>query len=141
MFPATQIPAVANGNILPGRFLTGVAGPGNFLLMVQASSPAEPIFGVSGRHTRGPSGTVNGDTFNAIAGDSLSYHGPLQIAELELGGNVTNMNVLLTTDAQGRGVALAPADGNTRYYGAIALRSGSTGEFIPVYVLPPTPTV
>lgn len=138
MFPLSQIPLVANGNISPGRFLTGVSGAGNFLLAVQASASTALILGVSERGVRGPADGQSGtnETYIAIAGDEIPYRGPLQIAELQLGATVSNMNVPLTSDANGKGTPLAPSNGTTTYYGAIALQGGAADEFIPVYVLP-----
>lgn len=142
-FPMTQIPLTANGNIRPGRFLTTVSGNANFLLVVEATASTQFLVGISERYFRGPADGQGGtnETYLAIAGDPVPYRGPLQIAELILGGTVNNMGVLLTTDGSGAGVATAPSDGTTTYYGAIALQSGVSGEYIPVYVLPPTPTV
>ena len=138
-FPMTQIPLTANGNIRPNRFLTSVSGSGNFLLVVEATASTQFIVGVSSDGTRGPGGVD--DTYVAIATEPVPYRGPLQIANLMLGGTVTNMGVPLASDASGRGVATAPADGTTTWYGAIALQSGVANDVIPVYVLPPTPTV
>lgn len=141
MFPTTQIPLVANGNIRPNRFLTGVTGNANFLLAVEATAATQTLFGVSGDSTRYAPGSPGDDGFIAIAGEHIPYHGPLQVANLKLGGTVDNMNVPLSSDSAGRGVATAPADGTGNRYGAIALRAGVLDEVIPVYVLPPSFTV
>lgn len=143
MFPATQIPLTANGNVRPGRFLTGVTGNANFLLAVEATASTQFLLGVSERYPRGPSDGQGGsnELYVAVAGEHIPYRGPLQIAELLLGGTVSNMNVPLTSDGSGRGVALAPADGTTTWYGAVALQAGVENDYVPVYVLPPTPSV
>ena len=143
MFPATQIPLTANGNIRPGRFLTTVSGAGNFNLTVEATASTAIILGVSERYARGPADGQGGsnELYVAIAGEEVPYRGPLQMAELLLGGTVTDQGIPLTTDSSGRGVADAPTDGTLLWYGAIALRSGVENDYIPVYVLPPTPTV
>lgn len=133
MFPLARPNLTANGNVRPGRFITSVSGNGNFLLAVEATASTAPIFGVSARGTRGPAGVD--ETYCAIAGESLPYHGQGEIAELLLGASVTNMGVPLTTDNQGRGTPLAPTDGTTTYYGAIPLRPGLINEYIPVWVL------
>jgi hypothetical protein len=133
----TQIPLVANGNVAPGRFLTLVSGNANFGLAVQASASTQLIVGVSERWTRYAPGTGDDDGYIAVAGENLSYRGPGQIAELQLGGAVSNGNVLLSADADGKGVASAPADGVATYYGAVALQAGVADEYIPVYVLSP----
>jgi hypothetical protein len=142
-FPMTQIPLTANGNIRPGRFLTTVSGNSNFLLVVEATASTQILLGISERYVRGPADGQGGsnELYIAITGDEVPYRGPLQIAELLLGGTVSNMGVLLTSDGSGQGVATAPANGTTTYYGAIALQAGVSGDYIPVYVLPPTPTV
>ncbi len=139
MFPLSQIELTANGNVRPNRFITGVAGAGNFLLAVEATASTQMILGVSESGTRGPGGVD--DTYIAIAGEHLPYRGPLQVGELILGGAVTSILVPLTSDGAGAGIAQAPADGTTCWYGAIALRTGTTNDIIPVWVMPPTPTV
>lgn len=141
MFPSTQIPLTANGNIPPRRFITSVSGNANFGLAVLATASTAIILGVSADATRNAPGSAGDDGYLAIAGEELPYHGPLQIANLDIAGTVSNMGVLLTTDGSGKGVATAPSDGTTTYYGAVALRAGVSGETIPVFVLPPTPTV
>ncbi len=142
-FPMTQIPLTANGNVRPGRFLTSVTGNANFLLAVEATASTQFLLGVSERYVRGPADGQGGsnELYIAIAGEELPYRGPLQIAELLLGDTVDNMGVLLTTDSSGRGVPDAPTDGTVCYYGAIALQAGLVNEYVPVYVLPPTPSV
>lgn len=129
----------ANGNIRPNRFLTTVTGTGNFLLVVEATASTAMIIGVSESGTRGPGGVD--DTYIAIAGEEVPYRSALQKAELKLGGTVDNMGVPLTSDGSGQGIAQAPANATTCWYGAIALRSGVSGDIIPVWVLPPIPTV
>jgi len=131
----------ANGNVRENRFLTFVSGSGNFRLAVEATASTQPLFGVSGSGTRGPARDVDGDTYLAVAGDPIPYTGPLQFGALKLGGTVSNANVLLTSDSAGRGIAQAPSNGTTCYYGAIALEAGVENDVIEVYVLPPTPTV
>lgn len=137
MFPLTQIPLSANGNIRPNRFITSVSGNGNFCLAVEATAATQTIFGVSGNETRYAPGSPGDDGFIAIAGEHLDYFGPLQIGQLVLGGTVSDMGIPLTSDSAGRGVATAPVDGTSNRYGAIALRPGLVGETIPVYILPP----
>ena len=136
MFPLSQINLTAGGNITECRFLTTVSGNGNFRKAIQAVSSTALILGVSERGTRGPARDVDGTTYLCIAGDPIPYRGPLQVASLMLGGTVSDMGVPLTSDASGRGIAQAPADGTTTYYGAIALQPGIVGDIADVYVLP-----
>lgn len=55
-------------------------------------------------------------------------------AELILGGAVTR-GQKLTSDANGAGVAAAPAAGTNNQIGAVALISGVAGDIIPVHVV------
>ena len=137
----TQPNLTANGNIRGNRFLTGVSGNGNFRLAVEATASTQLLLGVSESGERGPAMFSDGGTYLAIAGDSIPYRGPLQFAALKLGGTVSNANVPLTSDSSGRGVAQAPSDGTTTYYGAIALEAGVEDDVIEVYVLPSMATV
>lgn len=141
MYGMTQPPLLANGNIAPSRFVTTVTGAGNGGKAVQASASTAIIIGVSEAWTRFPPGSPSDDGFIAIADESLAYRGPGSICKLELGGTVSDAGVLLTTDADGKGIAQAPADGVTAYYGAMALETGVSGDKVRVVVLAPTPTV
>lgn len=132
----TQMPLTANGNVRAGRFLTLVDGAANFGLAVEATASTQLIVGVSARGGRYAPNSAGDDGYIAVAGEGLPYHGPGQIAELLLGGTVSNANIPLSSDGSGRGVASAPSDGTTTYYGAIALRGGSSGEYVPVWVMP-----
>ena len=135
----TQPNLTAGGNIAPKRFLK-LDGT-NFQQAIQATNASVPLIGVSDRYTRFPPGSPSDDGYIAVSGDALAYRGPLSMALLTLGGTVTTMNTPLTADADGKGVAQAPADGTTAWYGAFALQDGVAGDDILVYVLPPTPTV
>jgi hypothetical protein len=141
MFYGTQAPFLADGNVSPSRFITTVTGAGNAGKAVQASASTAIIVGISESWRRHPPGSPSDDGFIAIAGESLSYRGPGTIARLKLGGTVSNAGILLTTDGSGQGIAQAPADGTTAYYGAMAMDTGVSGDFIRVVVLAPTPTV
>lgn len=129
----------AGGNISPARFIT--LDTSTFQYALQASAATQFLVGVSANQTRYAPGSPADDGYCAIAGESLRYHAAGQIGWLKLGGTVSNPRVLITTDSSGQGVATAPSDGTTVYYGAMALRAGVSGEFIPVWVLSPAPTV
>lgn len=132
---------VANGNISPRRFLTTVTGNGNADKVVQASASTAIIVGVSFNATRFPPESPADDGFLAIAGEQCPAHTAGHICLLDLGGTVSNAGVLLTTDGNGKGIAQAPSDGTTCYYGAIARETGVSGDAVKVVVLAPTPTV
>lgn len=57
------------------------------------------------------------------------------IADLQIGGSVTRGNYI-TVDAQGRGVAAAPAAGVNNNVIGVALQSGVSGDIIPVLISP-----
>lgn len=135
----TQPPLQAGGDIYPKRFIT--LSTTAFRTALQASAASQILVGVSEAWTRFPPGSPSDDSKHAIAGEQVGYRGPLQIATLTLGGTVSNPSVLLTADADGKGVATAPGDGTTRYYGAVALEDGVSGEDIDVWVIGPCPTV
>ena len=139
---APQAGKKANGNVRPRRFLTVVSGAANADYLVEATAASQLLIGVSSDATRYPPGSPADDGFVAIAGEPLPYHGPGHMCQLDLGGTVDGTTGwLLTSDGSGLGVATAPSDGTTRYYGALALRSGISGDTIDVVVLAPTPTV
>lgn len=132
MGPTFQQPQLeANGNISPRRFISPTAATNN--RADQSSGTSVPIFGISYDKTRFPPNSPSDDTFNAIAGEALSYHGPGEIANLDLGGNVTDLTVALTSDASGKGIAASAGN----WVGAYPLKLGSTGDTIPVWIIPP----
>lgn len=57
------------------------------------------------------------------------------IADLQIGGSVTR-GAYITVDAQGRGVASAPAAGVNNNVIGVALQSGVSGDIIPVLISP-----
>lgn len=139
----TGIPATAAGNIAPGRFITTTAtsNAANTLLVQQATSDTllQVHVGVSERWQRYAPNSPGDDGYIAILNEEVSYRGPLQIAELKLGGTVY-FNTPLTTDGSGQGIAATfPTAGSVGWAPrAIALRNGVSGDYIPVYVLPPS---
>ena len=140
-FPLSAPRLVANGNVSPARFLTTVTGAGNAGLCVQASASTAIIVGVSGRNVRYAPGSPGDDGYNAIAGETLDGAATAGMeAELKIGGTVDNWGQLLTTDSSGLGIAGDPTDGTVKWFGALALGTGVSGDFINVWVLPPTPT-
>jgi hypothetical protein len=57
------------------------------------------------------------------------------IADLQIGAGVTR-GAYITVDAQGRGVAAAPAAGVNNNVIGVALQSGVSGDIIPVLISP-----
>jgi len=57
------------------------------------------------------------------------------IADLQIGAGVTR-GAYITADAQGRGVAAAPAAGVNNNVIGVALQSGVSGDIIPVLISP-----
>ena len=135
-------PKMANGNISPRRFITGVSGAGNGDNVVQATAATQVMLGVSNDATRYPPGSPADDGFVAIAGEPLPYYGPGMMCRLDIGGTVDgSTGWLLTSDGSGKGLATAPANGVSNFYGAYALETGVSGDNIRVVVLAVTPTV
>lgn len=138
MFPLDQPHFVANGNVAPCRFIAPVVSSTGGAKAVQASSAAALILGVSTEATRNAPGGPADDGYCAIAGEPLTYRGPGQIANLTLGGTVSSANTLLTTDSDGKGIAVDDTSDAKIFVAAIALQPGVAGDKVPVYVLSPT---
>jgi len=114
---------VADGTIYQNRFVKeGTTGDGYAL---QAAASSDLIIGVSALPT-------NTTTPNyALVGVRLDIQ-HVGIADLLIGGAVTR-GQLLTSDADGKGVAVSAAG---QRVGAMALQSGVTGDIIKVLVQP-----
>jgi len=108
----------AEGTINPFRIVRfGAADYG----VLQASGPTDLSIGVSTEVD-----STTGERTDVI------HSG---IADLRLGGTVAR-GQLITSDAQGRGVAAAPAAGANNRYIAVALISGVADDIIPVLLSP-----
>ena len=133
----TQPSATAAGSISPCRFIVWNTGSGNELQVVQATGSGSLFAGVSEAWVRNAPGYGPDYTYIAISGEECPYRGPLQIGKLQLGGTV-NGTVALTSNGSGQGVAATiPTAASVGYIGALSMRSGVSGDYIPVYVLPP----
>lgn len=133
---------IAGGNVARCRFISRHST--GFNTVIQASAATQLLVGISADWTKYPPGSVSDTAISGLhaqTGDQVSYHGPLQMCLLELGGTVSDPRIPLTSDADGKGVATAPSDGTTVYYGALPLEAGVSGDKIKVWVLPPTITV
>lgn len=132
----TQPSATAAGNISPSRFITWQTGAGNELTVVQATAATQLLAGVSEKWVRQAPGYGPDYTYIAIANEECPYRGPLQVATLQLGGTV-NATVPLVSNGSGQGIAATiPSASSAQYIGALSMRSGVNGDYIPVYVLP-----
>jgi len=124
---------VANGNIAPSRFVKiDTTAEGKVL---QAGA-GDKTYGVSEPGVRNvPYGALD-DGFAAIAGENLRIFGPGPDKDipLELGGTVTQGD-RLKSDANGKGVVTVT---NLDEWGAVAMKSGVSGEIIPVQPVYPS---
>ena len=105
--------------------------------VVQAKGVAQRILGVSMEGTdyppyNDPRITVPG--YAAIQGEELQVYGPGEICKILLGGTVL-FGSTLTSDANGKGVAITPANSGTiNFVGGIALEPGVSGECVDMLV-------
>jgi hypothetical protein len=138
--PFTQTPLEANGDIYPRRFIVGVAGTGN--LGVQATGSTIPILGVSYDKLRYPPNSPADDGKNAVAGEQLSYHGWGTIARVDIGTDITDLTVPVTSDGSGKAKPVSFAGGQTAlvWIAGLPLDIGTSasGASTRVYILPPS---
>jgi len=123
---------VASGNISPSRFVA--LSTAQDFTVLQGTDVLVP-FGVSQPGTQEAPGTAADSGYAATDGKVIKVYGPGETALLELGGTVTRGD-WLKPDANGKGVTASIASATVIYYGARALRSGVSGEKVPVYVFP-----
>lgn len=111
----------ANATVNPSRFVKFDSADD---LVIQGAAATDLLIGVSV------------ETIGASSGESLDViHAGL--AYVEAGGNITR-GTKVTSDANGKAVAAAPAAGSNVQVGGIALASAVSGDLIPVLVLPQT---
>ncbi len=122
----SAISYTASGNISPMRFVSEVAGVDYTVAQSGANST---IIGVSGVYTQ------SFDTvYHATNGNVCQVSDPTQVPLLELGGLVSANDYLLS-DASGKGIKGSTTISSHQEFGAVALRNGRSGEFIPVKVV------
>ena len=119
---------VANGNILPARFISVDATLDFGCLQSGAGSK---VVGVGQLGIGTPPGVAGSSAYAATAGKAIAVYGIGQPCYLTAGGVVTRGD-LLKADTNGKGVAGVSAND---YYGAIALESGVDDALIRVQVL------
>ncbi len=127
---ASLIPVQAGGNINPSRFVTIDVTDNH--TVVESNSGDTKIFGISAEHTRDTPDS-GGSAYHAIAGDQARIHVMGDDPLLELGVGGCTAGDFLKPDNDGKGVTAA--SGATA--GALAMESGSAGEKVKVFVLPP----
>jgi hypothetical protein len=128
----------ASGNVSPSRFVSGVSGSDYRVFQATASTP---VVGVSQIGTQEAPGTDADSGYAATTTKALRVYGMGEVALLELGGTVSAFDYV-APDASGKGTAASLNVSSIQYVGGQALRSGISGEKIPVVVgaKPPTAT-
>jgi|TARA_R110002110_G_scaffold412840_2_gene639292 hypothetical protein len=118
---------IAGGAILPARFVKADSTDGQ---VIQADLNAQPM-GVSGQSAKDARNDVN-NANHAESGDHCQVNDGTgndtdRTVLLELGGTVAFGGAIMP-DANGKGIAATTG----KYYGAIALSDGVSGDLIPV---------
>ncbi len=121
---------VSGGDVRPSRFIKVSTAADYTCLEADAN---EAVIGISTNATR-DAPIPNADTDAAEAGDDLHYHPIGSVCQLELAGTVTRGDEI-KSDADGKGVVRATTGTTLQNFGAIALESGVSGEFIQVLVV------
>lgn len=122
---------VANGNINPSRFVS--LDTAEDYSVLQCNTSRLP-FGVSNWGTQEAPGTSADSGYAATDGKELKVFGVGEVALLEIGTGGCTRGDRLKSDADGKGVTASVASSTVVHYGAVALRSASAGEKIPVVV-------
>ena len=136
------IPAKANGNIYPCRFVSmdASSAPGTDFKVLEDIIVAANIAGISQEGTDWPPITdshITNAGYAAIAGENVKVFGEGEICLLQIADTVTAGQLLranATTDGKGIPVNIAGSPTTPQPYGALALQSGSSGDKILVQV-------
>ncbi len=122
---ASSFTKICGGNVPPSRFVKVQSD--NTVIICAAST--DNIWGISQPSTRRAPLSGWDDGYAGISGEPINIYGPGDdAAPLELGGTVT-VGDAITSDGTGKGVA---GTSNLNKIGAIAQRSGQSGDIIPV---------
>lgn len=122
--PTNGVQLVANGNVLPCRFvkIDTTAGADNYGVQAGAN---DITIGITGQETNQPPlSDLISTQYHAQQGDPIRLHGPTDVTLLEIGAAVTQ-GQRLKSDSVGRGVPGATAGATLQQYGAIALESSA----------------
>ncbi len=113
---------VANGNILPCRFLKLDATADDRCLQAAAN---DKIIGISMEGARlPPLSDMVTTNYHAIAGDPVQIYGDGDVCLVEAGAAVA-VGDYLKADADGKGIPIATAGTTLQRYGAQALQAAS----------------
>lgn len=118
---------VASGNVAPMRFVGLVSG--SDYKVFQATGSTIALAGISGMDVQSFDATNH-----ATDGKTCRVYGVGEVALLELGGTVSAGNYL-TSDSNGKGVAVSTTATARGEVGGFALRSGQSGEYIQAVVI------
>ena len=124
------IPLKASADVNPCRFISQTAEN----VGTQTAADADAV-GISAEFTeREPNDLIATTPWgvHATTGNSITYHVPGQICNLDIAGSVSAGNLIKATTA-GKGIAVT---GTAYYVLARALTGGSTGDRIPVQIIP-----
>jgi hypothetical protein len=116
----------ASGNIAPMRFVAMVSGTD--YKVFQSTASDNPL-GISQMALQ-----TYDSSYAATDGHSIRVYGPGEVGLLELGGTVSAGDYV-APDANGKGVAASLTATARDDIGGFALRSGLSGEFVPVQVV------
>lgn len=129
--PRPQPQFVAGGDIYPHRFLK-ISTAADFTALQATAN--DQIIGISGPGSNYPPlNDLVTTNKHATSGQPVDINGDGDACLLELGGTVTRGD-RLKADSNGKGVAIATSGTTIQQFGAVALQSGSSGEFIYVQV-------
>ena len=109
---------IAAGTINPFRFVEIATGAA--FTCTQANLASDNVLGVTDGSVKLFSSTAHAET-----GDPVTLQ-PSNTVQVELGGNVSTIGALLTSNADGK--AVAGGAGNICYY--MALETGASGDII-----------
>lgn len=121
----------AQGNINPSVFVK--LDTSNNLSVLQAGA-GDATFGVMWEGTLNAPGTSADAGYAATSGDGASIYGPGSVCLLAVGSGGWTAGDLLKSDASGNGITTTTSGDKI---GAVALETGSYGEFRQVLVLMP----
>lgn len=132
----TSDSTVNSGNVNPCRFvkITGESLGGH--VTTEGFSAIGVTMGFTDRPPN--DGSLATATFIATSNRPVPYHGYGAVCNLELGGTITTAGDRIISSTTGTGLTAVSAS-TGKLCNAIALRAGTIGELVPVYVTPPMP--
>jgi hypothetical protein len=119
---------VAEGDIYPCRFIK----PGTSAWGALQATLNSANVGISIDAQKAPATTSGGVA--ATTGDTLNYFEEGEYCLLEFGGTV-GIDGEVTSDANGKGIAVGTTSGTTYYVSAIAIEGGAAGSIRKVKIV------